>query len=182
MEWLKEFIKGLPLEDISEVVADVVAWWSEQVKDIPANELPLQAYVGGSLLVCILWFFIARVLPRPLGGMSWIVVIAVLFTPGTPLGDSADIVPACIAVAYAILMKDYQSAVVHGLPILIVIVAGFFLGFVWQLMRLLIFQNKQKKAKQKRLQQSSQQPTKKSPTPPSRLNKFRQKLQARRKS
>lgn len=142
MEWLKELIKELPLDTISEIIANIVIWWSNQVKDIPADELPFQVYVGGSLLVCALWFFVARVLPRPFGGMSWMVVIAILFTPGESLGATGDVAPACISVAYSILMKDFHGAARNFLPILMVIVGLFFLGFVWQMLRDLIAKEK----------------------------------------
>ncbi len=135
MEWLKEFIKSLPLDKISEIVAQVVAWWSEQVKDIPADELPFNVYVGGSLVAIVLWYFVARMLPRPLGGMTWIVMIAILLTPGVSLGETGDVAPACVAVVYSILMKDYPAAAQNFVPIAVVIILGFFLGFVWQLIR-----------------------------------------------
>ncbi len=31
MDWFKEFIKSLPLEEISEKLAKLVMWWSEKV-------------------------------------------------------------------------------------------------------------------------------------------------------
>ena len=105
------------------------------VKDVPAADLPMYAYLGGVIIVLILWLLVARVLPRPLGGMSWMMLFAVLLAPGTALGDPSVIAPASISVVYAIMMKDTAGAIANMLPILVVLVVGLFVGFVWQLIR-----------------------------------------------
>lgn len=135
MDWLKKLIGNLPLDQISEYVDSLVKWWGEVVKDIPAADLPLFTYVGGSAIVLFLWYLVARIIPRPIGGISWIVLCAILLTPGTSLGESGNIAPACIGVVYSVLISDYASALHNLLPIMAVIVAGLFLGFLWQLVR-----------------------------------------------
>lgn len=135
MDWLKDFILNLPLDDISNWVSHLVLWWIELVKNVPAEQLPLLAYVGGSILVLLLWLLVVRILPRPIGGMSWVVVMAVLLTPGTAAGDSVALAPASIGVVYGLLTKEYATALSSLLPIMVVIVVGFFLGFLWQLIR-----------------------------------------------
>jgi hypothetical protein len=95
----------------------------------------MYAYLGGVIIVLILWLLVARVLPRPLGGMSWMMLFAVLLAPGTALGDPSVIAPASISVVYAIMMKDTAGAIANMLPILVVLVVGLFVGFVWQLIR-----------------------------------------------
>lgn len=135
MDWLKEIIKNLPLESISDILGELTIWWGQLVKDVPAADLPMYAYLGGVLIVLILWLLVARILPRPLGGMSWMLLFAVLLAPGTALGDPSVIAPASISVVYAIMMKDTAGAVANMLPILVVLVVGLFVGFVWQLIR-----------------------------------------------
>ncbi|WP_261863157.1 MULTISPECIES: hypothetical protein [unclassified Psychrobacter] len=81
------------------------------VKDVPPADLPMYAYLGGAVLVLVLWILVARVLPKPLGGMSWMVLFAVLLAPGTALGDPSELAPASISVVYAVMMKDYAGAV-----------------------------------------------------------------------
>ena len=105
------------------------------VKDVPPADLPMYAYLGGAVLVLVLWILVARVLPKPLGGMSWMVLFALLLAPGTALGDPSELAPASISVVYAVMMKDYAGAVANMLPILVILVAGLFVGFVWQLIR-----------------------------------------------
>jgi len=135
MDWLKNILHSLPLESISDILGEIAIWWGQMVKDVPPADLPMYAYLGGAVLVLVLWILVARVLPKPLGGMSWMVLFAVLLAPGTALGDPSELAPASISVVYAVMMKDYAGAVASMLPILVILVAGLFVGFVWQLIR-----------------------------------------------
>lgn len=135
MDWLKSILYSLPLESISDILGEIAIWWGQMVKDVPPADLPMYAYLGGVVLVLVLWILVARVMPKPLGGMSWMVLFAVLVAPGTALGDPSELAPASISVVYAVLMKDYAGAVASMLPILVILVAGLFVGFVWQLIR-----------------------------------------------
>ena len=135
MDWLKGIINSLPLEAISDILGEIAIWWGQLVKDVPPADLPMYAYLGGVVIVLVLWVLVARMLPRPLGGMSWMILFAVLLAPGTALGDPSVIAPASIAVVYAIMMKDTAGAITNMLPILVVLVVGLFVGFVWQLIR-----------------------------------------------
>ena len=118
MEWLKGIINSLPLEAISDILGEIAIWWGQLVKDVPPADLPMYAYLGGVVIVLVLWLLVARMLPRPLGGMSWMILFAVLLAPGTALGDPSVIAPASIAVVYAIMMKDTAGAITNMLPIL----------------------------------------------------------------
>lgn len=135
MDWLKSLLKYLPLDTISDMLGNIVVWWSHLVADVPPADLPMYAYVGGSVIVLLLWLLVARMLPKPLGGISWVILFAVLFTPGSALGEPGMIAPASISVVYAIMMKDIAGAITNALPILVVMAAGLFLGFIWQLLR-----------------------------------------------
>lgn len=135
MDWLKGIINSLPLEAISDILGEIAIWWGQLVKDVPPADLPMYAYLGGVVIVLVLWLLVARMLPRPLGGMSWMILFAVLLAPGTALGDPSVIAPASIAVVYAIMMKDTAGAITNMLPILVVLVVGLFVGFFWQLIR-----------------------------------------------
>lgn len=135
MDWLKGIIESLPMGAISDILGEITIWWGQLVKDVPPADLPMYAYLGGVIIVLILWLLVARILPRPLGGMSWMILFAVLLAPGTALGDPSVIAPASISVVYAIMMKDTVGAIANMLPILVVLVVGLFVGFVWQLIR-----------------------------------------------
>ena len=135
MDWFKKLLQNLPLETISDWLGNIVVWWSHMVEGVPSAELPMYAYIGGSIIVLLLWLLVARLMPRPLGGISWVVLFAILFAPGTALGDSSLLAPASIGVVYAVMMKDFSGAITNALPILVVTVAGLFIGFIWQLLR-----------------------------------------------
>lgn len=135
MDWLKNIVHLLPLETISDILGEISIWWGQLVKDVPPADLPMYAYLGGVIIVLILWLLVARMLPRPLGGMSWMMLFAVLLAPGTAIGDPSVIAPASIGVVYAIMMKDTAGAITSMLPILVVLVVGLFVGFIWQLIR-----------------------------------------------
>ena len=135
MDWLKGLLNILPLEQLSDILGEIVIWWSQMVKNVPPDDLPMYAYLGGTFVVLILWILVARIMPKPLGGMSWMVLFAVLLAPGMALGEQGEIAPASISVVYAIMMKDTAAAVSNSLPILIVLALGLFIGFIWQLIR-----------------------------------------------
>ena len=135
MDWLKNIVHLLPLEAISDILGEVAIWWGQMVKDVPPADLPMYAYLGGVVIVLVLWLLVARMLPKPLGGMSWMVLFAVLLAPGTALNDPSVLAPASINVVYAFMMKDFAGAIANMVPILVVLVAGLFVGFIWQLIR-----------------------------------------------
>ena len=135
MDWLKSILQSLPLDKLSDILGEVVIWWSQMVKDVPPADLPMYAYLGGVMAVLVLWLLVSRMLPRPTGGIIWMVLFAVLLAPATALGDPSVIAPASISVVYALMMKDTAAAVSNSLPILVVLVVGLFVGFVWQLIR-----------------------------------------------
>lgn len=135
MDWLKSILQSLPLDKISDILGEIVIWWSQMVKGVPPDDLPMYAYLGGSIVVLLLWILVARIMPRPLGGMTWMALFAVLLAPGSALGDPSMIAPASISVVYAVMMKDTALAISSAMPILVVLVVGMFIGFVWQLIR-----------------------------------------------
>ncbi|WP_227677482.1 hypothetical protein [Psychrobacter ciconiae] len=135
MDWLKSILQSLPLDKISDILGEIVIWWSQMVKGVPPDDLPMYSYVGGSIIVLALWILVARIMPKPLGGMTWMLLFAVLLTPGSALGDPSMIAPASISVVYSIMMKDTAAAINSAIPILVVLVVGMFVGFIWQLVR-----------------------------------------------
>mgnify|MGYP001465759075 FL=1 len=92
MDWLKGILNFLPLEKLSDILGEIVIWWSQMVKNVPPADLPMYAYLGGTVIVLLLWILVARVLPKPLGGMIWMVIFAVLLAPGTALGEQGEVV------------------------------------------------------------------------------------------
>lgn len=138
MEWLRNIVINLPLDEISDSVSRLTIWWSHLVADVPADMLPIYAYVGFSAIVLLLWLFIVKILPSPLGGMSWLALFSILLAPGSAAGNTGEVAPASIGVVYGILMKDPGLALRSLLPILVVFAVGLVLGFIWQMIRNII--------------------------------------------
>lgn len=61
MDWLKNILHSLPLESISDILGEIAIWWGQMVKDVPPADLPMYAYLGGSILVLVLWFHVVLV-------------------------------------------------------------------------------------------------------------------------
>ncbi|WP_019673348.1 hypothetical protein [Psychrobacter lutiphocae] len=144
MDWLRNIVSNLPLDDISEVASRVTIWWSHFVADVPPDMLPMYAYIGFSAIVLLLWLFVVKVLPSPIGGMSWMAIFAILFAPGSATGNSGEVAPASIGVLYSLLMKEPGMAMRNLLPILVVFSAGMMLGFIWQMIKSIIESNIEK--------------------------------------
>lgn len=122
------------LESVSEYLAKIVFWWIGMVDGVPESKLAIYTYVGGSLSVLVLLFFVLRILPKTLRGVVWVISAAILLTPGTTLGDLGGLAPAIIDVLHGFLMHDKPRAISSLLSIIAVIIAGLFLGAVWQML------------------------------------------------
>lgn len=123
------------LDQIGEVIGSIVLIWNKLVSGVPAEQLPILAYVGFSIVALLLWTFVARIFPKTLAGLSWIILFAILFTPTTSIGEHPQIAPATVGIVYGILMQDNSIIFNSLLPILVVITVGCILGFLWQFIK-----------------------------------------------
>lgn len=135
MDWLKNLVQNLPLDLISDIITKLTILWSKLVADVSDEDLPLVAYMGSSVLALVLLFFVVRVLPRPIGGILWMLAVAILLTPADTLSSSDQLAPAIAGVAHRILMGDFQGAMVASLPILAVFTVLLIVGGIWHLLR-----------------------------------------------
>ena len=153
MNWLKD----LPLEKISESLAQFFVWWAQITEGIPAAQLALTVYVIGCVLVLLLWLLVMRLIPRPFKGISWVMVASILFAPGQAAGGTGEVAPAMLGVFHSILMKDFAGAVVAFLPILAVFAALLVVGAIWQMLRSVIAGDAEKQAETARIQEQKRQ-------------------------
>ncbi|WP_374668316.1 hypothetical protein [Acinetobacter sp.] len=98
---------------------------------IPEDSIAITVYLAGSLIILASWYSIAKRLPNPLGGISWIVVFAVLLTPTVSEGSNASIAPAIFGLLFGLLTKDQPLVWTNLSLILFVIGIGFVIGFFW---------------------------------------------------
>ena len=124
------------LDGLADALSWIINGWSHLVSGVPADQLPIIAYVGFSLVALAIWALIARLLPQSLAGLSWIILCAILLTPTTSLGVAPEIAPASIAVVYGVLMKEPSIIFKNLLPIMVVITVSCILGFLWQIIRM----------------------------------------------
>lgn len=139
----------ISLDQIADILSQIIIWWTQLVKGIPSEQLPIIAYGVFSVIVLLLWVLVVRAIPtRTLAGLSWIVLFAILLTPTTSLGTKPEFAPASISVFYGILLKD-NTIVFNGLlPIMVVITAGCVIGFLWQILRMGLEKMDKKSSKQ----------------------------------
>lgn len=135
----------ISLDQIGSVLGEIVVWWTQLVKGVPPESLPMTAYIGFSIVVLLLWILVVRILPKTLAGLSWIILFAILLTPTTSLGTPPDIAPASVGVVYGILLNDNSIVFNSLLPIMVVITVGCVLGFLWQIVRMGLDKNKKTK-------------------------------------
>lgn len=99
--------------------------------NIPEYHIAITVYYGGSLLVLWLWYLIAKSLPKPLGGMTWILLFAILLAPTISEGVNAKIAPATVGLLVGIITDEDKLIWANLIPILFVAALGFFLGYLW---------------------------------------------------
>ncbi len=109
--------------------------WRHLFDGVPEYTLAISIYLGGTILVLWLWWTVARRLPRTLGGMSWIVLLAILCTPTVTEGPNGQIAPAVIGLLFGVVIKDSMLFFSSLLPMLLVIAVGFLIGFLVERMR-----------------------------------------------
>ena len=112
----------------------ITTWWYSFLSlfdGIAEGTIASIVYVGGTLLALWLWYTIARRLPRPLGGITWIILFACLATPTVSQGQNAELAPAIIGLIFGVLTKE-QPLVWSNLGLIVFVAGmGFLVGFFW---------------------------------------------------
>ncbi|MEY4517312.1 MAG: hypothetical protein RL180_1658 [Pseudomonadota bacterium] len=109
--------------------------WGHLFDGVPEYAMAVAVYLGGSAVVLWLWWSIAQRLPRTFGGMSWIILVAILLTPTVTDGPNGQIAPAVIGLIFGVIIKDPRLLFSNLLPMLLVIAVGFLIGFLVERMR-----------------------------------------------
>ncbi len=125
----------MSIEEFLERAEPIWNWWVSLFEGVPEYPLAVTVYVGGSVLALLIWLRVVRLLPHPVGAMSWVVMFAVLLTPTITEGDNAQLAPAVIGLIFGVITKDHSLVLKSALPILLVIGLGFVLGFLYERLR-----------------------------------------------
>lgn len=98
---------------------------------IPEDNIAITVYILGTLLILWCWYSISKRLPSPLGGITWIIVFAVLATPTISEGPNSAIAPAIFGLLFGILTKDSPLIWSNLALITFVMGIGLVIGFFW---------------------------------------------------
>lgn len=98
---------------------------------IPEDSIAIAVYLIGSLIALLCWFGITKLIPKPIGGLLWIILFAVLLTPTVSEGPNSSIAPAIFGLLFGVLTKDQTLIWINASLILFVIGIGALLGYCW---------------------------------------------------
>lgn len=116
------------------VPEQITVWWNSFLglfDTIPEDSIAITVYVGGTILALLCWYSIAKRLPKPLGGITWVILFACLATPTVSEGQNAELAPAIIGLLFGILTKE-QPLIWSNLGLILFVAGmGFLVGFFW---------------------------------------------------
>ena len=116
------------------VPEQITALWNSFLSlfdTIPEDTLAITVYVGGTIIALLCWYNIARRLPSPLGGITWIILFACLATPTISEGQNAELAPAIIGLIFGVFTKEQHLIWSNLGSILFVAGIGFLVGYFW---------------------------------------------------
>ena len=98
---------------------------------IPEDSIAITVYLLGSLIILWSWYAIAKRLPKPLGGITWVMGFAILLTPTVSEGNNASIAPAIFGLIFGVLTKENVLIWSNASLILFVTGLGLMVGYLW---------------------------------------------------
>ena len=115
---------------VREDQSGIWAQFLSMLDSIPEDSIAIAVYVLGTLVILWCWYSIAKRLPSPLGGISWVLVFAILATPTVSEGPNSAIAPAIFGLIFGVLTKDspliWSNFSLIAFVVGIGLVAGFF--------------------------------------------------------
>lgn len=98
---------------------------------IPEDSIAITVYLLGSVIMLWSWYAIAKRLPKPFGGITWMIGFAILLTPTVSEGNNASIAPAFFGLLFGILTKENALVWSNASLILFVVGLGLVVGYLW---------------------------------------------------
>ena len=98
---------------------------------IPEDSIAITVYLLGSVIMLWSWYAIAKRLPKPFGGITWMVGFAILLTPTVSEGNNASIAPAIFGLLFGVLTKENALVWSNASLILFVVGLGLVVGYLW---------------------------------------------------
>ncbi|WP_130802768.1 hypothetical protein [Acinetobacter ihumii] len=103
---------------------------------VPEDSIAVTVYVMGTIIVLWCWYAVAKRLPNLIGGITWIVLFAILATPTVSDGANAEIAPAIFGLLFGILTKEQPLVWANASLILLVTGVGLVIGYLWSKYRM----------------------------------------------
>ena len=116
---------------VREDQSGIWAHFLSMLDSIPEDSIAIAVYVLGTLIILWCWYSIAKRLPSPLGGISWVLVFAILATPTVSEGPNSAIAPAIFGLIFGVLTKDSPLIWSNFSLIAFVVGIGLVAGFFW---------------------------------------------------
>ena len=101
------------------------------IDSIPEDSIAITVYLLGSVIMLWSWYAIAKRLPKPFGGITWMVGFAILLTPTVSEGNNASIAPAFFGLLFGVLTKENALVWSNASLILFVVGLGLVVGYLW---------------------------------------------------
>ena len=98
---------------------------------IPEDSIAITVYLLGSVIMLWSWYAIAKRLPKPFGGITWMIGFAILLTPTVSEGNNASIAPAFFGLLFGVLTKENALVWSNASLILFVVGLGLVVGYLW---------------------------------------------------
>ena len=98
---------------------------------IPEDSIAITVYLLGSVIALLCWYGVMKRIPKPFGGIGWLLAFAVLLTPTVSEGTNASVAPAIFGLLFGVLTKDQPLVWSNLSLILFVIGMGLIIGYFW---------------------------------------------------
>ncbi|MEB5929452.1 hypothetical protein [Acinetobacter schindleri] len=98
---------------------------------IPEESIAIAVYLIGSIIALLCWYGVTKRLPKPAGGLLWILVFAILLTPTVSEGPNASLAPAIFGLIFGVLTKEQELVWINASLILFVIGIASLIGYCW---------------------------------------------------
>ena len=91
--------------------------------------IAIMVYLGGSAIILWCWYAMVQRLPKPWGGITWLICFAILLTPTVSEGNNAALAPAIFGLIFGVLTKETALVWANLANILMVIGMGLIAGY-----------------------------------------------------
>ena len=105
------------------------------LNSIPEYSIAVVVYLLGSFIALWCWYGVAIRMPRLIGGVTWLIMFAILLTPTVSAGSNAALAPAVFGFIFGLLTKDQPLMWANLSYMLLTLGLGLVVGYLYHLYR-----------------------------------------------